>query len=251
MTIHANNPISAVRGEIQLSNMTDSLARADDISDVELLIKQQEVALDRELLKLIQGACKADNLQRALDLARLMHTASAVEQAAKLANFYHLPGLEERIHGVKSDVDFKKMKEKRQRRIESSSTTSYASPSISGLNGNAKSSKPFSDFAPKQTIRRSFGGVQRDSTPAGTNRSESYVPETPQHEASGFDLPSTGATPDGDADVDMPISNGSPEGKRKRADEPVEQFAVPKRKLEEFAVPSSEHKSVLGRRDAN
>lgn len=61
---------SVIRGELQLNVMHDSMAIADDIAELEMSIRAREVALDKELLQLVQGACKADNLSRALDLTR-------------------------------------------------------------------------------------------------------------------------------------------------------------------------------------
>lgn len=85
--------------------------------------------MDKEMLQLVQGACKADNLQRALDVARLMHHSATIEAAAKVAAFYHLPGLQERIQSVKGE----KEKEKREKRREATRAPErsyrYSSPS--------------------------------------------------------------------------------------------------------------------------
>ena len=212
---------SMVRGELQLSLLQDTLGTTDDVSDVEISIRAREVALDKELLQLVQGACKADSLQRALDVTRLMHNTATIDAAAKVAAFYHLPGLQEHIQGVKTDMELKRMKECKAKR--SSMTANGHS------NGNGSSTKQFSDFAPRPSgARRSFGGVQRDSTPAASGRSETYIPETPIH--INF-VEGTPAPDDGEEDV-MP---GSPEMKRKRDEEKVEEFSAPiKKRAEEF-----------------
>jgi len=183
---------SAIRGSISLSQLRDSQAE-------EHTIKQREISLDKELLQLVQGACKADNLQRALDLTRLMHNPGSVDAAAKIAGFYHLPGLQERMGGV--------VVKKRKVAI------SYPPPHIGNGNGNGNGggsgdrerSKGFNDFAPRNN-RRSFGGKvrDRDSTPANGNGT--YIPETPRTE-----LESTPA-------IEESVM-GSPEGKRKRDEE--------------------------------
>ena len=180
---------SMVRGDIHLSLLRDSNER-NPASEIEYTIKEREVELDKELLQLVQSACKADSLQRALDLARLMHNPATVEAAAKVAAFYHLPGLQERIQGVKAAKEMTRIPEKRARR-----DAPAPAPTSAGV------SKAFADFAPRNDgPRRSFGGVRRDSTPAASGRSETYVPETP-----------------GEA---YPIEDGgSPEGKRQRLQE--------------------------------
>ena len=196
-----------VRGDVHLSLLRD-LNERNPASELEQTIKEREVALDKELLQLVQSACKADSLQRALDLARLMHNAATVDAAAKVAAFYHLPGLQERIQGVKIDKEMMRVKEKRARR-------DAIAP--------ASSSKVFADFVPRNGgPRRSFGGVQRDSTPAASGRSETYVPETP-----GEAYP----TEDG----------GSPEGKRLRLEEtpvaePEEFTPLPRKHTEDLPI---------------
>lgn len=218
---------SVIRGELQLNVMSDSLAISDDIAELEASIRTREVALDKELLQLVQGACKADSLARALDLTRLMHNPATVDAAAKVAAFYHLPGLQERILGVKSDVELKRMKEKRIRRSAQNghSTARDAGPS-----------RGFSDFAPK-AAKRSFGGVapgtERDTTPAMSGRSvETFIPETPEAMRAS-------ETPGPDY-FDESRRSDSPEGKRKRMETPVDELVVPRKKLEEFPLSNGE-----------
>jgi chromosome transmission fidelity protein 4 len=188
---------SAIRGSISLSQLRDS--QADEHT-----IKQREIFLDKELLQLVQGACKADNLQRALDLTRLMHNPGSVDAAAKIAGFYHLPGLQERMGGVvvkKKKVEYH--------------PTRYGNGNGNGSgSGEREKTKGFNDFAPRNT-RRSFGGKvrDRDSTPANGGNG-TYIPETPRTELESTPLEES--------------VMGSPEGKRKRDEEEFE----PVRKVE-------------------
>jgi len=202
-----------VRGEVFLSQLQDSLNQNPDL-DIEFTVKEREVALDKELLQLVQGACKADNLQRALDVARLMHNPATIEAAAKVAAFYHLPGLQERIRSVIGEKELADIKVRRERR--------EAAPRALA-NGHATSSKGFTDFAPRNGgPRRSFAGLQRDDTPAASGWSETFIPETPGE----------GVFVD---------EEGSPEGKRKRLEDTpaleLEDFApAPKKRAEEFPL---------------
>jgi chromosome transmission fidelity protein 4 len=188
---------SAIRGSISLSQLRDS--QADEHT-----IKQREISLDKELLQLVQGACKADNLQRALDLTRLMHNPGSVDAAAKIAGFYHLPGLQERMGGVVV----------KKKKVEHY-LTRYGNGNGNGSgSGEREKTKGFNDFAPRNN-RRSFGGKvrDRDSTPANGGNG-TYIPETPRTELE--------STPLEDSVM------GSPEGKRKRDEEEFE----PVRKIE-------------------
>ena len=232
---------------MQLSYLVDSNAELPD-PDTEYTIKQREVSLDKELLQLVQGACKADNLQRALDLTRLMNNPATVDAAAKVAGFYHLPGLQERIAGVKGETERKRSREKRKtiRRSEV-----YSNGHGAGSSTPAPPSKHFSEFAPRDgKPRRSFGGVNknRDSTPQSTAgalpsalaRSETYIPETPRDEsAPPFAFDNDHEESDADLGRTGQRRSRSPENKRKRVPIPgdEENFAPPqmKKRPEEFA----------------
>ncbi|CED83500.1 WD40 repeat protein [Phaffia rhodozyma] len=61
-----------------------------------------EIAQDKSLLQLIQTACKADKLARALDAARLLNSTKSIDSAVQIAAFYHLPGLREKITELRS-----------------------------------------------------------------------------------------------------------------------------------------------------
>ncbi len=91
-----------VRGSIHVGLLRDSLTSHPHLA---LDISQREVELDKELLQLVQAACKADKLQRALDIVKLMHNPATVDAASKVAGFYHLPGLQEKIGLVREAVE--------------------------------------------------------------------------------------------------------------------------------------------------
>ena len=90
--------------------LVDTLLTTDEIA-------KGELALDKGLIKLMQTAIKADQLQRAHDIVRLMHHSTSLDMALKMAQFYHLLGLEEKIKEWKRFVqDRERLEEERDAR---------------------------------------------------------------------------------------------------------------------------------------
>lgn len=92
---------SCVRQNLTVTSLRDRQIAANSTA-YELEISQAELAVDKALLQLIQTACKADKLARALDLATLLASTKSIESAAQIANFYHLPGLKEKITALRA-----------------------------------------------------------------------------------------------------------------------------------------------------
>jgi chromosome transmission fidelity protein 4 len=82
-----------MRESIALGWMQDALGL--DLTSDE--ISSRELAMDKEMIKLLQGAVKEHQLQRAHDLVRLLNHTNSLDTAYKLAEYYHLIGLQEKI----------------------------------------------------------------------------------------------------------------------------------------------------------
>jgi chromosome transmission fidelity protein 4 len=94
-----NNGSSFARESMHLQITRDALGD-EDVPD-EILAR--ELALDKELVQLIQTACKNDKLPRALELTRMLHHTSSFDMAVKVAGFYRLLGLQEKMMVLKDD----------------------------------------------------------------------------------------------------------------------------------------------------
>jgi chromosome transmission fidelity protein 4 len=90
---------SFARESMHLQMTRDALGD-EDIPDE---ILKRELALDKELVQLIQTACKNDKLPRVLELTLLLHHTSSFDMAMKVAAFYRLVGLQEKIQALKDD----------------------------------------------------------------------------------------------------------------------------------------------------
>lgn len=84
-----------------------------------------EMSSDKALLQLIQLACKADKHGRALDAARALHSTRTLEAALKIAAFFHLSSLAERMVALKEGL------EGRQERVEEESRR-WCDPMVRG-----------------------------------------------------------------------------------------------------------------------
>jgi len=66
-------------------------------------IVTREKAMDKEFVKLVQSACKENNIPRAIELTKLLHYTTAFDFVIQIAEFYHLPGLKEKMSFIKAE----------------------------------------------------------------------------------------------------------------------------------------------------
>lgn len=163
-------------------------------------IVSREIALDKELIKLIQTAAKENNVPRFLEVSRLLHHTASFDSAVKVAEFYHLVGLKEKLGMIKADREESEdrlivARNKRRRWMKPDPPLrQIAEPST------ASSSRfdPLGDTRPPPVIIRP--GMARVSKPIiETTRYSSQAPSTttyaPSQEQTSWDNPGLGESP--------------------------------------------------------
>lgn len=97
---------------------------AADVSDPSQLVHDS----DKDLLQLIQLACKSDKHLRALDAARELHGTRMLDAALQIAGFFHLTSLADRMDGLREWIETKAERDERIDRegLESVPTDEFA-----------------------------------------------------------------------------------------------------------------------------
>ncbi|TFK94640.1 hypothetical protein K466DRAFT_475981 [Polyporus arcularius HHB13444] len=185
----------------------------------------RELVLDKALIQLIQHACKTDRLARALDLTRMLHHTPSFDAAIKIANFYHLIGLKEKMEALKEereDSDRLEGLRDRRRQIDSdfAPVPAMRLPTAGGHGQDYMKPKPFQDFGPPPPMHRP--GLER-AMPAPDVRNNGISSSQMTEVSTVFGTSYADSTQDNDA------SHASPEGKRKRPadDEPMPDIRSP------------------------
>lgn len=83
---------------------------------------------DKDLLQLIQLACKSDKHARALDAARELHGSRMLDAALQIAGFFHLTSLADRMDSLREWVETRAERDERleQEGVEGVSTEEFA-----------------------------------------------------------------------------------------------------------------------------
>ncbi|KAL4254294.1 hypothetical protein ABKN59_002914 [Abortiporus biennis] len=182
-------------------------------------ITQRYLTLDKSLIQLLQTACKSDKLARAIDLVRMLNNVESFEMAKKVAGFYHLIGLQEKIEWIKEErvKDLEDEEEdqgdNKWKGFERVPAPNYTRAQRNGFDESNSKPKPFQDFRPPPVIHRP--GLERATPqPSGSSSAgpSSFKPvqSTPTPPPQNED--------NGDLDVEYVAS---PDGKRKRGDDGI------------------------------
>jgi chromosome transmission fidelity protein 4 len=163
----------------------------DELTSEEIISKER--ALDKELIQLIQAACKDGNTARALELTKLLHYAQSFDMAMKVADFYHFTGLREKIDTLKQiheDVDREAVAREKRMRWTRSDLPAKRLPSNDEF--SAPRPKAFQDFGPPPAIARP--GLMRAIPSVEKTRFSSV---TPSSDATTWDEPAITESPPG------------------------------------------------------
>ena len=120
-----------------------------------------EIEADKALLQLVQLACKADRYARALDGTRALHSEATLDAALKIASFFHLPSLADRLELVRAPLAVRKELEEE--------TTDRACGVDALLRNTARLPVPVAEQATGTTA----------PTPSSQRLQESFLPRRP------------------------------------------------------------------------
>ena len=185
-------------------------------------IVAKERALDKEIIQLIQMACKDPaDIARAIELTKLLHNISSIDAAIKIAEFYHLAGLKEKMQTIKADSEEKEdrlvtARNKRRRWLKPEPVPRE----MQSVNGRPSRADPLAEPYPLPNVERP--GMTRVIVPV-IESSQYTKNDTATHMTRETSL--------------MPEPVPLPDSKRKRSAEEVSQeddFVMPPPRLSAF-----------------
>ncbi|KAK7692601.1 hypothetical protein QCA50_004233 [Cerrena zonata] len=195
--------------EIMLLDILRDGLDEDDLTNTD--ISRRELALDKVLIQLIQSACKNERYTRALDLAKMLHHTASFDMAIKV--------LQEKMEALKDDREDgpDRLVEERQKRRERKGLFAPV-PDSKPYSAFAESSKPkaFQDFRPPPAIPRP--GLERASGTSSKLASSQITRDSQMDDEPSYDF----GPPEAEIDDFSQETVASPDGKRKRAEEDVE-----------------------------
>lgn len=212
--LHAYIVCSVARESMHIQMVLDSLG--EDLYSEEL--SRRELEVDKEIIKLIQNACKSDRNPRVLELVRMLHHTSSFDMAIKVADFYHQVGLQEKIKILKEDREdgdrLVDQRDKRRRWTRDHDPVPPPRLPPADANGSGRMTRPFQDFAPPPTADR----------PGLTKATPIFMPVTDENQEGGFSRFKRKRKPEDDT---MDGGAETPDGsKRRMVDEVPEQTEI-------------------------
>ncbi|KAK7057212.1 chromosome segregation protein [Favolaschia claudopus] len=139
------------RDVLMLEILRDGLD--DQLTNEEISRTEQRV--DKDLVLLVQSAIQKSNIARAVELAKLIHNSRALDSVIKMAEFYHLAGLKEKLQTLK---DIREQSEDRLV-VARDKRKEWMRPdplprSLGAMDFKASGVRPFQDFGPPPTVSR-------------------------------------------------------------------------------------------------
>lgn len=143
MSLFVANLVARIaRESFNLNFSRDALG--DELTTTD--ISKREMVEDKKLLQLIQYACKEDKAPRVIEFVTELNHIQSLDGAIKIANFYKLFGLKEKIVFIKAEREKEDWREKAK--DERREWAAQAEPIP------APRPHPLEDFRPAPTINR-------------------------------------------------------------------------------------------------
>lgn len=122
----------------------------------------RERNIDKELILLIQAACKSDDTPRVIELVKLLHQLPSFDAAIKIAGFYHLLGLQEKLAVLKNEREeaedrLEVLRKKRKRGMKVTNVPreiDYSSTTTATKRNGGGRYDPLGDTGPPPMIER-------------------------------------------------------------------------------------------------
>ncbi|GAA5856457.1 hypothetical protein JCM8547_008753 [Rhodosporidiobolus lusitaniae] len=255
-----------LRESLFVSHRKDG-APADDYT-LKSALAREELAADKHLLQIIQTFCKADRLEAALDAVLLLSQSASLNAAVKIAAFFDLPALKERIELIQQakedEADPDAAAARRQSKWAHLSDERYiaAAPAENGFGAVGSSQRGSAHlflasanardmFSPRPSGSPAFGSARKYSNGGGTpangsssSKKRKSFAEQQQPENDDLEVQQQQGDEDDDKYVveqdgqeELPAS--SPKRMRVDSDEPLEEEEAapppPKKALNPFA----------------
>jgi len=201
-----------LRGQIHVTFHADSFG--DEEADGTLI--QKEIDLDKEILQLINNAAAGGLLQRALDLAGMLHHPASINAATQIAARHKLAGLQEQLEALKSE---RSLEERYQTQREERQTWGRHRDPIGARKTNGHHDEPQAlDSAPVSAPRRALA----PAVPLARNTNAFDQPKARDNNRWNRIAPPTARPAANDYSLDdevMMDQTPSPGDKRKRLDD--------------------------------
>ena len=186
-----------LRESIYLGHLRESKNNNEDEDEDDIIeneMKSNEINIDKQILQLMQTACKAQKYQRALDAVKMLHQFQSIDVALQIASYFEVASLQDRIYLLKEDKLRAKEKEDKKRRKRYQNERIFSRPLSnfnSQLSNQSQSKTPSAPSFPSRRpeSRRKFEAapspepeVEMESRNDNRFYNEDVIPQTQDDE---------------------------------------------------------------------
>nr|GAT44426.1 chromosome segregation protein [Mycena chlorophos] len=119
-------------------------------------ISKTEQGMDKDLVLLIQAACKLTQIPRAVELAKLIHNPRFLDSVVKIAEFYHFDALKDKVLALKGirEAEEDRLVLAREKRRQWTRQDPLPRPLFAAEQAYTAAAKPFQHFDAPPAISR-------------------------------------------------------------------------------------------------